>query len=127
MLITTSGEQVSDGVALVESSGNALRQIVDEVSAVATLVDGIAEAAQQQANGITEISAMVMRMDEFTQQNSAMVEESSASTYNLSQETTHLVERLGRFRLGGGGSPHSHAEPHTGSSNWGEMRAVASR
>ena len=127
VLITTSGEQVSDGVALVESSGNALRQIVDEVSAVSSLVGEIAEAAQKQASGITEISAMVMRMDEFTQQNSAMVEESSASTYNLSQETTHLVERLGRFRLGGRRSPHSHADLQTSSGGWGEVRAVASR
>ena len=135
VLITTSGEQVSDGVALVESSGNALRQIVDEVSAVSSLVGEIAEAAQKQASGITEISAMVMRMDEFTQQNSAMVEESSASTYNLSQETTHLVERLGRFRLGGaaGGeragarrSLHTH-DARQADSGWGEVRAVASR
>ena len=100
-MITTSGAQVSDGVALVETSGDALRKIVTEVSAVSGLVGEIADAAQKQASGITEISTMVMRMDEFTQRNAAMVEQSYASTQNLSKETVHLVERLGRFRLGG--------------------------
>jgi len=98
-LIMTSTEQVSGGVALVESSGDALRQIVGEVSAISSLVDEIAEAAQRQSQGIDEISSMVKSMDEFTQQNAAMVEESSASTHNLSQETGKLVDQLGRFRL----------------------------
>ncbi|NBC35474.1 HAMP domain-containing protein [Novosphingobium sp. FSY-8] len=103
-LITTSNEQVSGGVELVASSGDALRQIVGEVAAISHLVDEIAEAAQRQASGINEISSMVTSMDEFTQQNAAMVEESSASTHNLSEETVRLVDQLGRFRLDGGGN-----------------------
>ena len=99
-LIGTSTAQVASGVNLVESSGEALRQIANEVSAVATLVDEIAEAASRQATGIGEISGMVSAMDEFTQQNAAMVEESSAGTRNLSEQTVQLVERLDRFRLG---------------------------
>jgi methyl-accepting chemotaxis protein len=87
-------------VALVASSGEALRQIVGEVTAISDLVDGIAEAAQRQAGGISEISGMVNSMDEFTQQNAAMVEESSASTHNLSGETQRLMGQLGRFQLG---------------------------
>ena len=100
-LITASGGLVSDGVALVESSGDALRQIVVEVTAVSRLVDGIADAAQNQASGIAEISTMVARMDEFTQNNASMVEQSSASTLSLSEETVHLMRRLARFRLDG--------------------------
>ena len=99
-LIGTSGGQVTNGVTLVESSGDALRQIVGEVNAVSQLVDEIAEAAGKQAEGIGEISGMVTAMDEFTQQNAAMVEESSAGTRNLSEETLALVDQLGRFRLG---------------------------
>jgi methyl-accepting chemotaxis protein len=100
-LIATSTGQVADGVNLVESSTEALRQIVTEVSAVAGLVDEIAEAAGKQASGIGEISQMVSSMDEFTQQNAAMVEESSAGTRNLSDETIQLVDKLGQFRLDG--------------------------
>ncbi|MCY1669800.1 methyl-accepting chemotaxis protein [Novosphingobium sp. SL115] len=99
-LISKSTDEVSGGVALVESSGEALRQIVTEVSAVSALVDAIAEAAGQQASGIADISTMVGSMDAFTQQNAAMVEESSAGTRNLAAETVSLVDQLGQFRLG---------------------------
>ncbi|OZA20316.1 MAG: chemotaxis protein [Novosphingobium sp. 17-62-19] len=99
-LISKSTEEVSGGVALVESSGEALRQIVSEVSAVSGLVDAIAEAAGQQAAGIADISGMVGSMDSFTQQNAAMVEESSAGTRNLATETISLVDQLARFQLG---------------------------
>jgi methyl-accepting chemotaxis protein len=99
-LIGKSTEEVSGGVALVESSGEALRQIVSEVSAVSGLVDAIAEAAGQQAAGIADISGMVGSMDSFTQQNAAMVEQSSAGTRNLAAETLSLVDQLGRFQLG---------------------------
>ena len=101
-LITTSTGQVSGGVALVESSGEALRQIVSEVASVSDLVAQIAEAAGRQASGIGEIAAMVNSMDEFTQQNAAMVEESSASTRNLSEETLRLVDQLASFQTGRG-------------------------
>lgn len=100
-LIGKSTDEVSGGVMLVETSGDALRQIVTEVSAVSALVEQIAEAAGQQAAGIADISAMVGSMDAFTQQNAAMVEESSAGTRNLATETVSLVDQLGRFRLGG--------------------------
>ncbi len=105
-LISKSTNEISGGVALVESSGEALRQIVSEVSAVSTLVEQIAEAAGQQAAGIADISAMVGSMDAFTQQNAAMVEESSAGTRNLATETVALVEQLGRFQLSGSSTPH---------------------
>jgi len=111
-LVMTSGAQINEGVSLVESSGDALRQIVNEVASVCELVDEIAEAAQKQASGIAEISGMVTSMDEATQQNAAMVEESSASTRNLSDETGRLVEQLGTFRLArqqGGARPTGHA------------------
>ena len=102
-LISKSTEEVSGGVALVESSGEALRQIVNEVSAVSQLVDAIADAASQQAGGIAEISGMVGSMDSFTQKNAAMVEESSAGTRNLAAETISLVNQLGQFRIGRAG------------------------
>jgi methyl-accepting chemotaxis protein len=98
-LISTSTDQIGGGVSLVESSGDAMRQIVGEVSAVSGLVDEIAEAAEKQANGIAEISDMVSSMDRFTQANAAMVEQTSAGTHNLSEETARLVGQLRRFNV----------------------------
>ncbi len=100
-LITTSNGQIGGGVALVASSGGALRQIVGEVSAISALVEEIAQAASRQANAMDGISTMVSEMDEFTQQNAAMVEQSSASTVNLSAETERLVSQLSTFSLTG--------------------------
>lgn len=99
-LVATSSSQITEGVSLVESSGEALRQIVSEVTEVSDLMDEIAQAAGRQATGLSEISEMVTSMDTATQQNAAMVEESTASSRNLSTETERLFEQLSFFELG---------------------------
>ena len=99
-LVATSNAQITDGVSLVENSGEALRQIVTEVTEVSDLMDEIAQAAARQASGLTEISDMVTAMDTATQQNAAMVEESTASSRNLNDETERLFEQLSFFDLG---------------------------
>jgi len=110
-LISTSTDQIGGGVSLVESSGDAMRQIVGEVSAVSGLVDEIAEAAEKQATGIAEISDMVSSMDRFTQANAAMVEQTSAGTHNLSQETARLVGQLRRFNVDSHGAGPAVSRP----------------
>jgi methyl-accepting chemotaxis protein len=104
-------------VSLVESSGDALQQVVSEVAAVAGLVDEIAAGTEKQAQGISEISEMMTQMDNATQQNAAMVEESTASSRNLSNETVRLVGQLGRFKISSSGSSH-----HGGQPAWAEER-----
>ena len=99
-LVATSSAQITEGVSLVENSGEALRQIVTEVTEVSDLMDEIAEAAGRQATGLSEISEMVTAMDTSTQQNAAMVEESNASSRNLNAETERLFEQLSFFELG---------------------------
>jgi len=101
-LVATSSAQITEGVSLVENSGEALRQIVTEVTEVSDLMDEIAEAAARQASGLSEISEMVTSMDTTTQQNAAMVEESTASSRNLSAETERLFNQLSFFELGRG-------------------------
>ncbi len=93
-LVTTSSQQISEGVNLVESSGDALQQVVSEVTLVAGLVDEIAGETAKQAQGIAEINEMMASMDNVTQQNAAMVEESTASARNLSSETVRLTGKL---------------------------------
>jgi len=104
-LISNTNDQVTTGVELVSSSGTALREIVAEVASISDLVSAIADAAQQQSGGIGAVSGSVAEVDLFTQQNAAMAEESSASTRHLSEEATHLVTSLGRFRLKGSARP----------------------
>ncbi|MEZ5655189.1 MAG: methyl-accepting chemotaxis protein [Sphingobium sp.] len=99
-LVATCNAQITEGVSLVENSGEALRQIVTEVSEVSGLMDEIANAASRQASGLSEISEMVTGMDTTTQQNAAMVEESTASSRNLNTETQRLFDQLSFFELG---------------------------
>ncbi len=125
-LVATSGAQITEGVSLVENSGEALRQIVTEVTEVSDLMDEIAEAAGRQAAGLTEISDMVTSMDTATQQNAAMVEESTASSRNLSSETERLFDQLSFFELGRqigyGSSPAARRAP---SDDWAEEKMPA--
>ena len=99
-LVSTSDSMISEGVTLVENSGEALQVIVSEVTEVSDLMDEIAAAAGRQATGIAEISAMVALMDKSTQQNAAMVEESTACSQNLFNETKRLFQQLSFFDLG---------------------------
>jgi methyl-accepting chemotaxis protein len=110
-LVVKSTAQISEGVILVEHSGEELRHIVEEVIEVAALADEIANASAIQAAGLQEITEMVSDMDLVTQQNAAMVEESTASSRNLSNETERLVDQVKFFDLGRRPKSGGHSAP----------------
>ena len=98
-LINKSGEEVTTGVSLVSSTGEALREIQQKVIGIASQVTSIATAAQEQSTGLAEVNTAVNQMDQMTQQNAAMVEEAAASTSKLADETVHLRNLISRFKL----------------------------
>ena len=98
-LISTSTQQVGSGVALVDKTGDALKQIAAQISEVANVVANIAASAQEQATGLAEVNTAVTQMDQFTQQNAAMVEQSTAASHSLSCETDELVRLTQRFSI----------------------------
>lgn len=99
-LITTSGEQVRNGVSLVGQTGKALEQIVLEVQDINSNVIAIVEASREQATGLQEINKAVNAMDQNTQQNAAMVEETTAASHSLARESETLRNLLSQFRFG---------------------------
>ncbi|WP_419252933.1 methyl-accepting chemotaxis protein [Caulobacter sp. ErkDOM-YI] len=101
-LISSSTQQVSQGVNLVGQTGEALQRIVLKVGEIDALVTEIAASAAEQATGLNEVNTAVNQMDQVTQQNAAMVEESTAATHSLKGETAELVRLMARFRVGGG-------------------------
>nr|WP_165184342.1 methyl-accepting chemotaxis protein [Caulobacter soli] len=101
-LISSSTQQVSQGVSLVGQTGEALQRIVAKVGEIDALVTEIAASAAEQATGLNEVNTAVNQMDQVTQQNAAMVEESTAATHSLKGETGELVRLIGRFNVGGG-------------------------
>ncbi len=99
-LITTSNEQVQEGVELVGHTGKALETIVAEVQEINRHVVAIVESAQEQSSGLQEINTAVNQMDQDTQKNAAMVEETTAASYNLTKEVGALNGLLAQFKMG---------------------------
>ena len=99
-LIAASGAQVESGVKLVNETGKALGQIVEEVNRLNALVMDIAGSAQEQATALNQVNGAVNQMDQVTQQNAAMVEESAAASHGMAGEAQELYRLIGQFRLG---------------------------
>lgn len=96
-LILGSGEQVKDGVRLVEAAGNALEDVLAKVADVSRMVEHIAASAEDQAQGLNEINQGIGNLDRVTQQNAAMVEQSTAAAQALNMEAEGLSKRVSRF------------------------------
>ena len=98
-LISTSTQQVDQGVDLVGQTGSALEKIVAQVAQITTLVTEIAASAREQSTGLAEVNTAVNQMDQVTQQNAAMVEETTAASHNLAQEAEELARLVAKFQL----------------------------
>ncbi len=104
-LIDKSFEDVLTGVSLVNSTGEALRTIGEQVNHINEHIDAIAGSAREQAVGIAEINTAVTGMDQMTQQNAAMVEETAAATHNLMRVSMSLKQLASQFTVSE--RPHS--------------------
>jgi methyl-accepting chemotaxis protein len=100
VLISSSTQQVGQGVHLVGETGEALQRIVGRVAEIDSLVGEIAASAQEQATGLAEVNGAVNQMDQVTQQNAAMVEESTAASHALANEAEALAGSVARFKIG---------------------------
>jgi methyl-accepting chemotaxis protein len=99
VLVTTSMQQVEQGVRLVGETGTALGAIQSGVDEINVAIREIAASAAEQANGLAEVNTAVNQMDQMTQQNAAMVEQNTAATHSLSHETEALTTAMARFRI----------------------------
>lgn len=99
-LISSSGEQVEQGVDLVDKTGDALAAIVTSVSEISKRVSTIAASSREQSSGLNEINSAVNDLDHVTQQNAAMFEETTAASHSLTSEADALSSAVSRFKLG---------------------------
>jgi methyl-accepting chemotaxis protein len=97
-LIQKSTEDVEAGAARVDDAGRTISQVVESVRSVSALMARIVEATQQQTGGIGEVNDAVNQIDQMTTQNAALVEEASAAATSLRDQSSRLVEAVGRFR-----------------------------
>ena len=121
-LIGNSELAVSEGVKLVNDTGEGLTSIAGLVQAINQHMDAIATAAEEQSVGLGEVNSAVNHMDQATQQNAAMVEEMNAAGAGLAQESTKLQSLLHSFQLGSDNNSHASALRQTA----GAMRAGSS-
>ncbi|MGG6897911.1 MULTISPECIES: methyl-accepting chemotaxis protein [Rhizobium] len=99
-LITASGAQVANGVALVTNAGGALQEIASQVQEIDTNVVAIVDAAREQSTALGEINQAVDTVDQGTQKNAAMVEEQTAASHSLAREAAALFQLLEQFKYG---------------------------
>jgi methyl-accepting chemotaxis protein len=97
-LIQKSTEDVETGAHRVDDAGRTIAQVVESVRSVSALMARIVEATQQQTGGIGEVNDAVNQIDQMTSQNAALVEQASAAATSLSDQSSRLVEAVGRFR-----------------------------
>ncbi|MFK7835403.1 MAG: methyl-accepting chemotaxis protein [Sulfitobacter sp.] len=100
-LISSSGDQVQQGVDLVDRTGTALASIVTSVAEISNRVSNIAGSSQEQSSGLAEINTAVNELDHVTQQNAAMFEETTAASHALTSEADALVTAVSRFKMEG--------------------------
>ena len=98
-LISTSGDQVREGVDLVDRTGAALAAIVTAVADITDRVGEIATSAREQASGLQQINDAMNELDTVTQQNAAMFEETTAASHALTGEADALGRAIARFEL----------------------------
>ena len=98
-LISSSSDQVQQGVDLVDRTGAALSSIVSSFCDISERVAEIASSARQQSAGLNEINVAVNELDHVTQQNAAMFEETTAAGHSLTSEADALSAVVSRFQM----------------------------
>jgi methyl-accepting chemotaxis protein len=98
-LITSSGNQVQEGVGLVNRAGQSLGEIVESIRNLAVFVSEIARASAEQSDGVDQVNKALSMMDQVTQQNSALVEENAATAKTLEHQAAAMRERVGTFKF----------------------------
>ena len=120
-LIVANSTQVSQGVELVNRTGDALKEIIESVDKVAGTIDEIANASREQSAGVQEISTSIGHLDQITQQNSAMAEQSAASARALAGEGERLADMVAFFKVSASAKAEAAAD-----AAWVQASAAAS-
>jgi methyl-accepting chemotaxis protein len=114
-LIEDSVGKVEEGSALVNHSGETLKEIVESVTKVSNIVSEITAASEEQTLGIEEMNRAITQIDEVTQQNTALVEEVAAASEATGDEAADLERQMMFFDIGNGGG--ARAKPAAPGSN----------
>ncbi|MGC5833717.1 methyl-accepting chemotaxis protein [Ralstonia pseudosolanacearum] len=99
-LISTSVDRVAQGSALVDRAGKTMTEVVVAIRHVTDIVAEISAASGEQAMGVAQAGEAIVRIDQATQQNAILVAQMAAAANDMRDQSQHLVEVVGIFRLG---------------------------
>ena len=89
-----------EGVAISESAGELLKNIVPDMEKTTNLVREIAAASSEQSSGIDQINTAVQQLNEITQQYAASAEELASTSENLAAQSDVLKKAVAYFNIG---------------------------
>lgn len=98
-LASDAQTRVATATELVSSGVTASADIAHSADRLAGILDGLAGSGTEQAAGLEEVRQALLDLDDVTQQNAALVEESAAATDALANQSVHLAQTVGAFRL----------------------------
>ncbi|MDB5907002.1 MAG: hypothetical protein JWP34_1116, partial [Massilia sp.] len=98
-LIGDSVEKVDNGSRLVDQAGKTMEEVVASISRVTRIMNEITTASGEQHEGIEQVNQAISQMDAVTQQNAALVEQAAAAAASMQEQSAHLSELVGVFKL----------------------------
>lgn len=91
-------EQVKGGSSLVQSTGESIRGVLEQIKELGGLVSDVTSEIDNQTQGLTEINAGMRDLDSATQENAALAGNSETSSARLSAEADRLADTIAAFR-----------------------------
>ncbi|WP_018247223.1 HAMP domain-containing methyl-accepting chemotaxis protein [Orenia marismortui] len=91
--------QIEEGNDLVEKTGYALKEIVENSNQSSQAIEEIAAAMEQQSSAANQIQEAVEELNQVTQDNASMVEEIASSSEVLNEEAKDMSQIVNRFKL----------------------------
>jgi methyl-accepting chemotaxis protein len=97
---TEIGELSGSTLAVAETAGRMLQELVPEIRKTAELVRQISTACREQNVGAEQINQAIQQLNQVTQQNAAAADAMSATAEGLAGQAGQLRQQTAYFRLG---------------------------
>jgi methyl-accepting chemotaxis protein len=109
-LITTSTNEVGQGVRLVGATGEALSTIMAKVGEIQKIVSQVSSGAAHQAEEIRQVNTGITELNVLTEQNASMVEDTRNIGTVLGGQVGELSALVAQFRMGDGAASATYAD-----------------
>lgn len=92
-------KEVNAGIALADSAGESLKDVVEGIQSVTDMIAHIASASEQQSSTSEQISKAVEGISTVTNQTATGTQQIARAAGDLNKLTENLTQLIGRFQL----------------------------